>query len=52
MVEFSQKIQIAKIVAKDQVYKVQEKWQTSKSGKNSLTKDPALMQQIQSTLFR
>ena len=41
MVEFSQKIQIAKIVAKDQVYKVQEKWQTSKSGKNSLTKDPA-----------
>ena len=25
MVEFSQKIQIAKIVAKDQVYKVQEK---------------------------
>ena len=41
MVEFSQKIQIAKILAKDQVYKVQEKWQTSKSGKNSLTKDPA-----------
>ena len=41
MVELSQKIQIAKIVAKDQVYKVQEKWQTSKSGKNSLTKDPA-----------
>ena len=41
MVELSQRIQIAKIVAKDQIYKVQEKWQTSKSGKNSLTKDPA-----------
>ena len=26
MVEFSQKVQIAKIVAKDQIYKVQEKW--------------------------
>ena len=39
--ELNQKIQIAKILAKDQVYKVQEKWQTSKSGKNSLTKDPA-----------
>ena len=26
MVELSQKIQIAKILAKDQVYKVQEKW--------------------------
>ena len=41
MVELSQKIQIAKIIAKDKVYKVQEKWQTSNSGKNSLTKDPA-----------
>ena len=41
MVELSQKIQIAKIIAKDKVYKVQEKWQTSNTGKNSLTKDPA-----------
>ena len=47
MVEFSQKIKIAKIVAKDQVYKVQEKWQTSKSGKNSL-----IMLQILDTLFQ
>tara|TARA_B110001454_G_C12713582_1_gene431667 strand:+ start:95 stop:1294 length:1200 start_codon:yes stop_codon:yes gene_type:complete len=41
MVEISQKLQFAKIAAKDQVYKVRENWQTSRSGKNALTKDSA-----------
>ena len=37
----SEKLKFAKIVVKDQLYKVKENWQTSQSGKNALTKDPA-----------
>ena len=37
----SEKLKFAKIVVKDQFYKIKENWQTSQSGKNALTKDPA-----------
>ena len=37
----SEKLKFAKIVVKDKFYKVKESWQTSQSGKNALTKDPA-----------
>ena len=37
----SEKLKFAKIVVKDKFYKIKESWQTSKSGKNALTKDPA-----------
>ena len=37
----TEKLKFAKIVVKDKLYKVKESWQTSQSGKNALTKDPA-----------
>ena len=36
-----EQIEFAKIVVKDQVFKVNKSYQMSQSGKNSLTKDPA-----------
>tara|TARA_B100001250_G_scaffold231929_1_gene199129 strand:+ start:915 stop:2111 length:1197 start_codon:yes stop_codon:yes gene_type:complete len=41
MVELRQRIDFAKIFARDQVFKLKRAWQVSKSGKNSMTKDPA-----------
>ena len=41
MVELRQRIDFAKIYARDQVFKLKRAWQVSKSGKNSMTKDPA-----------
>tara|TARA_B100000029_G_scaffold511617_1_gene606142 strand:- start:248 stop:1453 length:1206 start_codon:yes stop_codon:yes gene_type:complete len=41
MVELRQRIDFAKIFARDQVFKLKRAWQISKSGKNSMTKDPA-----------
>ena len=37
----SEKLKFAKIIVKDKFYKMKENWQTSQSGKNALTKDPA-----------
>ena len=41
MVELRQRIDFAKIFARDQVFKLKRAWQISKSGKNAMTKDPA-----------
>jgi len=41
VVELRQRIDFAKIFARDQVFKLKRVWQVSKSGKNSMTKDPA-----------
>tara|TARA_Y100000741_G_C18249515_1_gene556754 strand:- start:361 stop:1557 length:1197 start_codon:yes stop_codon:yes gene_type:complete len=41
MVELRQRIDFAKIFARDQIFKLKRVWQVSKSGKNSMTKDPA-----------
>ena len=41
MVELRHRIDFAKVFAKDQVFKLKRAWQVSRSGKNSMTKDPA-----------
>ena len=41
MVEFSQKVDFAKIYVKDQFFKLKRKWQLSQNGKNAMNKDPA-----------
>ena len=41
MVEIKQRLDFAKIVAKDQLFKIKRKWQLTRSGKNSMNKDPA-----------
>ena len=41
MVEFSQKVDFAKIYIKDQFFKLKRKWQLSQNGKNAMNKDPA-----------
>ena len=41
MVELKQRLDFARIVAKDQLFKIKRKWQLTRSGKNSMNKDPA-----------
>ena len=41
MAELQQKIDFAKIFAKDQIFKLRRMWQMSRNGNNSMNKDPA-----------
>ncbi len=41
MAEFQQKLDFAKIYAKDQIFKLKRIWQMSRNGKNAMNKDPA-----------
>jgi len=41
MPELQQKLDFAKIYAKDQIFKLKRMWQMSRNGKNAMNKDPA-----------
>ncbi len=41
MAELQQKLDFAKIYAKDQIFKLKRLWQMSRNGKNAMNKDPA-----------
>ena len=41
MAELQQKLDFAKIYAKDQIFKLKRMWQMSRNGKNAMNKDPA-----------
>jgi hypothetical protein len=41
MAELQQKLDFAKIYAKDQIFKLKRIWQMSRNGKNAMNKDPA-----------
>ena len=41
MVELRHKIDFAKIIVKDNFFKLKRKWQLSRNGNNALNKDPA-----------